>query len=53
MEHAGVEVLLDRKMLHTGEERVPERPIIGPFREDAINGRVVNGRLAMGVVRHW
>jgi DDE domain len=52
MEHAGVEVLLDRKMLHTGEERVPERPIIGPFREDAINGRVVNGRLAMGVLRN-
>jgi hypothetical protein len=45
-------VLFCREMGHTGEERIPERPIIGPFREDALNGRVVNGRMAMGVLRH-
>src|SRR4030095_14423024 len=29
-----------------------ERPIIGPLRKDFIDGRVVDGRLALGVCRH-
>ena len=52
MEHADVEVLLGRQMPHTGEERLPERPIIGPFGKDFVDGRVVDGRLALGIVRY-
>jgi len=33
MEHAGVEVLLFGEMGHAGYKRLPERPIIGPFRK--------------------
>jgi hypothetical protein len=44
-------VLLGGEMRHTGEERLPERPIIGPFRKDAVDGRVVDGWLALGTVR--
>ncbi len=32
MEHAEIELLLCREMPHTGHKRLPERPIIGPFR---------------------
>ena len=52
MEHAEVEVLLCRQMPYTGHKRVPQRPIIGPFGKDFVDGRIVNGRLALGVVRH-
>jgi hypothetical protein len=52
MEHTEVEVLIGREMRHTGDERLPERPIIDPFREDSIDGRVVDGGLAMDVWRH-
>jgi hypothetical protein len=52
MEHAEIELLLDREMPHTGDERLPERAIICPFGKDFVDGRVVNGRLALGVVRH-
>ena len=31
MEHTEVEVLRGREMPHTGEERLPEGPIIGPL----------------------
>jgi hypothetical protein len=30
MEYAGIELFLYRQMANTGEERLPERPIIGP-----------------------
>src|SRR3989442_15113369 len=43
MQHAGVEMFLFGEMGHTGHKRLPERPIIGPFGEDAVNGRIVNG----------
>ena len=52
MEHAEIELLLGCEMRHTGHERLPERPIIGPFGEDAIHSRVVNGGFPIGVVRH-
>jgi hypothetical protein len=52
MEHTEVEVLRGGEMRHTGEERPPERPIIGLFREASVDGRVVNGGLAMSVLRH-
>ncbi len=52
MEHAGIEVFLGRKLPDTGHARLPERPIIGPLRKDFVDGRVVDGRLALGVGRH-
>ena len=52
MEHADIELLLYREMPHTGHKRLPERPIIGPFGKDFVDGRVVDGRLALGVLRH-
>src|SRR5882724_7719674 len=52
MEHAQIELSLCREMPHTGHKRLPERPVIGPFGKDFVDGRVVDGRLALGVVRH-
>lgn len=50
MEHAEIELLLTREMPHTGHKRLPERAIIRPFGKDFVDGRVVNGRFAVGVV---
>ena len=52
MQYAEVEVLLGREVPYTRPERLPERPIIGPFREDLVDGRLVNGRFPRGVGRH-
>src|SRR5262249_21407503 len=52
MQHADIEVLLRRQMPHTGDERLPQGPIMGPCGEDAVHGRVVNGGFPLGVVRH-
>src|SRR5262245_3250969 len=52
MEHAGIEVFLGCQMPHTGHERLPERPIIGPSGKDFVHGRVMTGRLALGVLWH-
>ena len=52
MQHAGVEALLGRQMSHTRDERLPERPIIGPFGKDFVDGRVVNRGFALGVLRY-
>ena len=52
MEHAEVELFLGREMPYTGYERLPERPIIGPSGKDFVDGRIVDGRLALGIVRH-
>src|SRR5207245_9067823 len=50
MEHGEIELLLGREMPHTGYERLPERPVIRPFRKDFVDGRIVDGRLASGVL---
>jgi hypothetical protein len=34
MEHAEIELLLNREMPHTGHKRLPERAIIGPCGKD-------------------
>jgi hypothetical protein len=52
VEHAEIKVLLCSKMPHTGEERLPKRPIIGPCGKDFVDGRLVNGRFPIGVFRH-
>jgi len=52
MEHAEVKFLLIREMGHTGHERLPERPVLGQFGKDFVDGCVVNGWLAVGVVRN-
>jgi hypothetical protein len=52
MQHAEIKVLLVRQMPHTGDECLPERPIIGPFGKDFVDGGVVNGRFPGGVLRH-
>src|SRR5215831_15536347 len=52
MEHAEIELLLGREMPHTGHKRLPQRPIIRPSGKDFVDGRIVNGRLALGVLRH-
>jgi hypothetical protein len=51
MQHAEVKRLFCRQMPHTGDKRLPERSIIDPFGEDAIDGRIVNGGFALRVVR--
>ena len=51
MKHAEVELFLCREMPHTGHKRLPQRPIIGPLRKDFIDGRIVNGRFAIGLCR--
>ena len=50
MEHAEIELLLDREMPHTGHKRLPERAIIRQFGKDFVDGRVVNSRFALTVV---
>src|SRR5712691_1831945 len=52
MEHADIELLLCGEMGHTGDKRLPERSVIGPFGKGSIDGGVVDGGLAMGVFRH-
>ena len=52
MEHAGIEVFACRQMPHTGDERLPERPIIGPSGKDFVDGCVMDGRRARAVFRH-
>ena len=52
MEYAGIEVLLGCKMGHTGDGCLPQRPIIGPFREDSLDGRVMDDWVAMGICRY-
>jgi hypothetical protein len=53
MQHTEVEVLLCGKMSHTGDERLPQRPIVSPFGKDFVDGRRVDGRLAIGIVWYW
>jgi hypothetical protein len=52
MEHAEIELLLDREMPHTSHKRLPERAIIRPSGKDFVDGRVVDGWLPIGVVRY-
>jgi hypothetical protein len=51
MQHTEIEVLLDRKMLHADDKRLPERPVIRPFGKDFGDRRVVDGQLPIGVCR--
>ena len=51
MEYPGVEVMLDREMPHTRHKGLPQRSIIGPSRKHFVDRRIVDGRLALGVVR--
>jgi hypothetical protein len=50
MEHAEIELLLNREMPHTSHKRLPERAIIRPFGKDFVDGRRVNGRFALRVM---
>src|SRR5919197_2886885 len=50
MQHAEIKLLLGREMSHTGHKRLPERSIIRPSGKDFVDGRVMNGRFAIGVV---
>ena len=38
MEDTEIELLLGREMPHTGHKRLPERPIIGPFGKNFVDG---------------
>jgi hypothetical protein len=49
MEHAEIELFLGRQMPHTREERLPERPITSPFRQDFVDGRGMHGRFAVAI----
>ena len=51
MQHTNIEVLLGREMPHTRHERLPERSIIHPFRQGAVNIGVVDGGFAISVLR--
>jgi hypothetical protein len=52
MQHAEIELLLGREMPHTGHKRLPQRPIIGPFGKNFVDGRVMDDRVTLGVCRH-
>ncbi len=52
MQHASVEVLRCRQMPYTGHKGLLERPIIGPFGKDFVDGRLVNGRFSVGILRN-
>src|SRR5262245_5642411 len=52
MQHAEIELLLGREMPHTGDKRLPQRPIIGPSGKDFVDGRVVNRWFVLGVLRY-
>ena len=52
MEYTEIELLLDHEMPHTGHERLPQRPIIRPFGKDFVDTRVMDGGLALGIVRY-
>src|SRR5262249_24548335 len=52
MEDTKIEVLLCRQMPHTGHKRLPQRPIIRPFRKDFVDRRVVDRRCPIGVSGH-
>jgi hypothetical protein len=49
MEHTGIEVFLLGEMGYARHKRAPQRPIIGPSREDFVDGRVIDGRVAIGI----
>ena len=51
MQHTEIEVLLDRKMLHAGDKRLPGRPVIRSFGKDFVDRRVADGWLPIGVCR--
>jgi hypothetical protein len=51
MEYTYIELLLVREMGYTGDERLLERPIIGPFGKGSVDIGVVNVRLASGTFR--
>src|SRR5215475_5471689 len=48
MQHAGVELLLLREMPYTRDERLLERPIVGPFGKRSVDVGVVDVRRASG-----
>src|SRR6266581_4653 len=52
MEHAEIELFLCREMPHTRHKRLPERPVIGPCGKDFVDGRVMDGRFPVGIVRN-
>ena len=52
MEHADIEARLGGEMPHTGDKRLPERPVIGPCGKDLVDGRLVNGRVPLDVLRN-
>jgi len=52
MQDAQIELVLVRQMLHTGDKRLLKGAVVCPSGEDFVDGRVVDGRLAMGVFGH-
>src|ERR1700747_202962 len=52
MQHAEIKMLLVRQMPYTGDEGRLKCAVIGPSGEDFVDGRGVDGRLALGVFRH-
>jgi hypothetical protein len=46
------EVLRGCTMGHTGDACLPQRPISSPFREDCVDGRVMDGWVATGLCRY-
>lgn len=49
MAEAEIKVFRRRKLPHTREEGLPERPIMRPCGQDFVDGGLVDGRLALGV----
>src|SRR5262245_35497049 len=52
MEHAEVELLLDREMPYTRYNCLTQQSIIGSSTKDFVHGRIVNSRCPMSVCRH-
>jgi len=52
VQHAEVELLVVRQVLHTGDEGVLQRPVIRPLGEDFVDRGIVDFRAAVVIFGH-
>ena len=53
MQDVEIKVVLLRQMPHAGDERLVERPIVSPFREHLVDGRLVDQGGAIARSGYW
>jgi len=52
MQDAEIEMVVVRQMPHTGDEGLRKGAVVRPPDEDFVDGRIMDGRLAVGVFGH-